>query len=112
MLCLWSISPQCKLTPQIAVSADFKSLHIKEIVETQGLPQAKTTLEKWFHEPKKKTLKMFIEHPFIKEAFDLISNNPEKHPKLQKLVTILKERITLNTLFLSDGLFPRLSSIS
>ena len=71
----------------------IRILHIKEIVETQGLPQAKTTLSKWFLDPKQKTLKMFIEHPYIINAYEIISKNTEKHPKLQKLVEILHERI-------------------
>ena len=70
----------------------IRILHIKEMTETQGLPQAKTTLSKWFLDPKQKTLKMFIEHPFIKNAYEIISQNNEKHPKLIKLIEILKER--------------------
>ena len=70
----------------------IRILHIKEITETQGLPQTKITLSKWFLDPKQKTLKMFIEHPFIQNAYEIISKNTEKHPKLLKLVEILKER--------------------
>ena len=71
----------------------IRILHIKDITETQGLPQAKITLSKWFLDPKQKTLKMFIEHPFIQNAYEIISKNSEKHPKLIKLVEILRERI-------------------
>ena len=71
----------------------IRILHVKEITETQGLPQANTTLSKWFLDPKQtKTLKLFIEHPFIRNAYDVITKNPEKHPKLQKLIEILKVR--------------------
>ena len=70
----------------------IRILHIKEITETQGLPQANISLSKMFLDPKKKTLKLFIEHPFIRNAYDVIAKNPEKHPKLVKLIEILKER--------------------
>jgi len=70
----------------------IRVLHIKEIIETQGLPQAKITLNKWFLDPKQKTLKMFIDHPYIQNAYEIISKDSEKHPKLTKLIDILKEK--------------------
>lgn len=75
----------------------IRVLHLKEMVETQGFPQAASTLAKWFTDPKQKTLRMFLDHPHILNVYQIMTNNPLAHPKLMKLIDFLKDRTTQDT---------------
>ena len=70
----------------------IRILHLRELVETQGLPQASASLTNWIIKPEKKTLKEFLDNPLIKDLHRIISSNPVPHPKLHKLVDLLKSR--------------------
>lgn len=68
----------------------IRSLHIKDIIETQGFPQATSTFEKWTAEERKgKTLKEFLYRMNEYDISHLIKNNPMPHPKLEKLFELL-----------------------
>ncbi|MFW9928956.1 MAG: ERCC4 domain-containing protein [Candidatus Thorarchaeota archaeon] len=74
----------------------IRILHLRELIETQGLPQASTSLSKWIVNPEKKTLKDFVENPLVKDLYRIIVSNPQPHPKLQRLIEILNKK-TKNT---------------
>ncbi|HKZ40951.1 MAG TPA: DEAD/DEAH box helicase family protein, partial [Candidatus Hodarchaeales archaeon] len=69
----------------------IRILHLREIIETQGFPQASATLRKWIVDPQKKTLRDFLENPLIKELFKEISTNPIPHPKLSSLLSLVNK---------------------
>ena len=74
----------------------IRVLHLRELIETQGLPQASISLTKWFTDPQKKTLRDFLENPFIKELHRIIAQNPLPHPKLLTLINLLQEKTKNN----------------
>jgi Fanconi anemia group M protein len=70
----------------------IRILHLRELIETQGLPQASTSITNWIIKPEKKTLREFLDTPLIKDLHRLISSDPIPHPKLQKMIELLQNR--------------------
>ena len=71
----------------------LRLFHLQEIIETQGLPQAKKTFKTWFNErPMNWSKRQFLSNPQVLDINDIISKNPVAHPKLHYLVDLLIKR--------------------
>ncbi len=73
----------------------IRTIHLLDLVETQGFPQALDSIIKWENKKRTKALDAFFESYGIKKVFSLINANPIPHPKLQRLAKILQKAITL-----------------
>lgn len=72
----------------------IRVLHLRELIETQGLTQAAKTISKWTREKKQKSLEYFLEDPRIREVRHIIEESEiEPHPKLAKLEELLRESL-------------------
>ncbi len=60
--------------------------HLKELVESQGFPQALNTIQKWKQKSKSKALRLFLEDPSIISIEKAIMDNLSIHPKLEHLI--------------------------
>jgi ERCC4-related helicase len=67
----------------------IRTLHLLDLVETQGFPQALEAIVKWTNKRRSKALDVFLDSHGIKRVFSLIQANPVPHPKLDKLAEIL-----------------------
>ncbi|MHA1227973.1 MAG: DEAD/DEAH box helicase family protein, partial [Candidatus Hodarchaeales archaeon] len=65
--------------------------HLKELVESQGFPQALNTIRKWHKKSSSKALSIFLEDPRINQLEESWSKNPIIHPKLQHLIDELRK---------------------
>ena len=71
----------------------IRLLHLLDLAESQGFPQALDALNKWTNKRRTKALDVFLESYGIKKTFSLIQANPVPHPKLERLVEILSKAI-------------------
>ncbi|MFX1536820.1 MAG: ERCC4 domain-containing protein, partial [Promethearchaeota archaeon] len=72
----------------------IRVLHLRELIETQGLTQAAKTISKWTREKKQKSLEYFLEDTRIREVRQIIEESEiEPHPKLAKLEELLRESL-------------------
>lgn len=69
----------------------IRTLHLLDLVETQGFPQALESLVKWTNKHRSKALDVFLDSYGIKRTFSLIQANPVPHPKLKQLAGVLHE---------------------
>jgi ERCC4-related helicase len=67
--------------------------HLKELIESQGFPQAMSTIQKWKKKKSSKALRLFLEDPVIQKIEKSIQTDTIIHPKLNFLVTELKEEL-------------------
>ncbi|MFW9997653.1 MAG: ERCC4 domain-containing protein, partial [Candidatus Odinarchaeota archaeon] len=75
----------------------IRVLHLVEMIETQGMLQAKQTLESWIDkEGKQKTLRDFLELPEIIQLRNIMGKLDDLHPKLPALQKILREYLDEN----------------
>ncbi|MEM3625285.1 MAG: DEAD/DEAH box helicase family protein [Candidatus Bilamarchaeaceae archaeon] len=65
-------------------------LHLTELLETQGLHAMRTYLEK-VDTKESKSAKMLLKTPEIAEIKKIVYGTEEEHPKLKKLVELVKE---------------------
>ncbi|MFX0066316.1 MAG: ERCC4 domain-containing protein [Candidatus Hermodarchaeota archaeon] len=72
----------------------IRVLHLRELIETQGLTQAAKTISKWTREKKQKSLEYFLEDTRVREVRQIIEESEiEPHPKLAKLEELLRESL-------------------
>ncbi|MHA2499257.1 MAG: DEAD/DEAH box helicase, partial [Candidatus Hodarchaeales archaeon] len=67
----------------------IRTLHLLDLIETQGFPQALESLIKWTNKRRSKALDVFLDSYGIKRIFSLLQANPVSHPKLERLAAIL-----------------------
>ncbi len=67
----------------------IRTLHLLDLIETQGFPQALESLIKWTNKRRSKALDVFLDSYGIKRVFSLLQANPVSHPKLERLAAIL-----------------------
>ncbi|MHA1996063.1 MAG: DEAD/DEAH box helicase family protein [Candidatus Hodarchaeales archaeon] len=67
--------------------------HMKELVESQGLPQVMKTIGKWRQKKTSKALRLFLEDPVIHMLETSLGRKPPIHPKLEFLIVNLKEEL-------------------
>ncbi|UCE13606.1 MAG: DEAD/DEAH box helicase family protein [Candidatus Heimdallarchaeota archaeon] len=60
--------------------------HLKELVESQGFPQALNSLQKWRRKTSSKALRIFLEDSRIFDLEKQMTNQLVLHPKLQRLI--------------------------
>ncbi len=60
--------------------------HLKELVDSQGFPQALNSLQKWRRKSSSKALRIFLEDDQIIAVEKIISDSSIIHPKLRHLV--------------------------
>ncbi|MFX1282186.1 MAG: DEAD/DEAH box helicase family protein [Promethearchaeota archaeon] len=60
--------------------------HLKELVESQGFPQAFNSLQKWRRKSSSKALRLFLEDHRIVALEKVLSDKSLIHPKLQHLI--------------------------
>ncbi|MHA1972025.1 MAG: ERCC4 domain-containing protein [Candidatus Hodarchaeales archaeon] len=77
----------------ITTSNLIRVQHLKELVESQGFPQALKTIRKWQNKSSSKALSIFLDDPRIKNLEESWEKNPIIHPKLQHLISELKRYI-------------------
>ncbi|MHA1968835.1 MAG: DEAD/DEAH box helicase family protein, partial [Candidatus Hodarchaeales archaeon] len=65
--------------------------HLKELVESQGFPQALMTIQKWRQKSSSKALRLFLEDPQINSFERMVMKNLSIHPKLTHLVKEINE---------------------
>jgi Fanconi anemia group M protein len=60
--------------------------HLRELVESQGFPQAFNAIQKWRRKSSSKALRLFLEDPQIISLENAVKNNLSIHPKLRHLI--------------------------
>ncbi len=60
--------------------------HLRELVESQGFPQAFNAIQKWKRKSSSKALRLFLEDPQILSLENIIKKDLTIHPKLQHLI--------------------------
>ncbi|MHA2093468.1 MAG: DEAD/DEAH box helicase [Candidatus Hodarchaeales archaeon] len=71
--------------------------HLKELVESQGLPQVALTIAKWRQKKVSKALQLFLEDPTIHGIETSLGENPLLHPKLEFLISDLNTELADDT---------------
>ncbi|MFX1245790.1 MAG: ERCC4 domain-containing protein [Promethearchaeota archaeon] len=71
--------------------------HLKELVESQGFPQALFSIQKWRRKVSSKALKSFLGDPRIIQLERMLSEKPIIHPKLKHLINEINEISKLGT---------------
>ncbi|PWI48954.1 hypothetical protein CEE45_04280 [Candidatus Heimdallarchaeota archaeon B3_Heim] len=67
--------------------------HLKELVESQGLPQVANTIKKWRQKKSSKALRLFLEDPIIHELETSLGDKPLIHPKLGFMISDLRAEL-------------------
>ena len=75
----------------IASSNLIRVQHLKELIESQGFPQALLTIQKWKQKKSSKAMRIFLEDQLIRNLERTLNDDSLIHPKLQKLVDELKK---------------------
>ncbi|MFX0092443.1 MAG: ERCC4 domain-containing protein [Candidatus Hodarchaeota archaeon] len=75
----------------------IRTLHVYEIIETQGFAQAAKTIKQWRTDQQKKSLVDFLNDARIREMGSLVEENKdtEPHPKLAKLISLLNDALKI-----------------
>ncbi|MFX0210734.1 MAG: ERCC4 domain-containing protein [Candidatus Hodarchaeota archaeon] len=69
----------------------IRTIHLKDIIESQGFPQALETLRKWKKKKQTRALSIFLEDSKIRFLKTIIQENSSPHPKLSLLIELLSE---------------------
>jgi len=81
----------------LIVSANLiRVQHLKELVESQGFPQALNSIDKWRKKTSSKALRLFLEDERLIGVEDRLIENPLLHPKLNHLIKELKDVLDEN----------------
>lgn len=65
--------------------------HLKELIESQGFPQALNSLQKWKRKTSSKALRVFLEDHRILDLEEQMTKQLAIHPKLQRLIDEISE---------------------
>ncbi len=67
--------------------------HLQDLIETQGLPQARVWLYAQQKKSKSKALQEFFDHPEIIKLVRILEDQATPHPKLQRLKKLIAEHL-------------------
>jgi Fanconi anemia group M protein len=78
----------------VASSNLIRVQHLKELVESQGFPQAIKALRKWRQKTASKALRLFLEDPRTHRIEQTMKQSMIVHPKLQFLIDEIQAALT------------------